>query len=134
MHSFLDLTYLREVGQKYRNIFIRFLFQMKSSKSHSEINWPLGFNSGRLSMSSTCNQNEMPSLQISSVCFVSLLTQVYSNSLPPRVQIEPGKRIDSEPLGCLFFLSAVLFFYYVVTRWIKTGLIDPKLMNESTPN
>ena len=105
---------------------------MKSSKSHSEINWPLGFNSGRLLMSSTCNQKEMPSLQISSVFFVSLLTQVHS--LPPRVQIEPGKRIDSEPLGCLFFLSAVLFFYYVVTRWIKTGLIDPKLINESTPN
>ena len=105
---------------------------MKSSKSHSEINWPLGFNSGRLLMSSTCNQKEMPSLQISSVFFVSLLTQVHS--LPPRVQIEPGKRIDSEPLGCLFFLSAVLFFYYVVTRWTKTGLIDSKLINESTPN
>ena len=74
----------------------------------------LGFNSGRLPMSSTCNQKEMPSLQISSVYFVLLLTQVHS--LPPRVQIEPGKRIDSEPLGCLFFLSAVLFFYYVVTR------------------
>ena len=41
MHSFFDLTYFREVGQKYRNIFVRFLVQMKTSKSHSEINWPL---------------------------------------------------------------------------------------------
>ena len=39
MHSFFDLTYFREVGQKYRNIFV--LVQMKTSKSHSEINWPL---------------------------------------------------------------------------------------------
>ena len=39
MHSFFDLTYFREVGQKYRNIFVRFLVQMKTSKSHSEINW-----------------------------------------------------------------------------------------------
>ena len=34
-------TYFREVGQKYRNIFDRFLVQMKTSKSHSEIKWPL---------------------------------------------------------------------------------------------
>ena len=27
------LTYFREVGQKYRNIFVRFLVQMKTSKS-----------------------------------------------------------------------------------------------------
>ena len=42
LHSFFDLTYFREVGQKYRNIFVRFLVQMKTSKSHIEINWPLG--------------------------------------------------------------------------------------------
>jgi len=24
LHSFFDLTYFREVGQKYRNIFVRF--------------------------------------------------------------------------------------------------------------
>ena len=41
MHSFFDLTYFREVGQKYRNIFVRFLVQMKTSKSHFEIIWPL---------------------------------------------------------------------------------------------
>ena len=41
MHSFFDLTYFREVGQKYRNIFVRFLVQMKTSKNHSEIIWPL---------------------------------------------------------------------------------------------
>ena len=29
--------YFREVGRKYENIFV----QMKTSKSHSEINWPL---------------------------------------------------------------------------------------------
>ena len=33
-----DLTYFREVGQKYRNIFVRLLVQMKTSKDHSEIN------------------------------------------------------------------------------------------------
>ena len=41
MHSFFDLTYFREVGQKNRNIFVHFLVQMKTSKSHSEIIWPL---------------------------------------------------------------------------------------------
>ena len=43
MDSFFDLTCFREVGQKYRNIFFHFLVQMKTSKSHSEINWPLTF-------------------------------------------------------------------------------------------
>jgi hypothetical protein len=28
----------REIGQKYRNIFVPFLVQLKTSKSHSEIN------------------------------------------------------------------------------------------------
>jgi hypothetical protein len=41
LHSFFDLTYFRGVGQKYRNIFVRFLVQMKTSKGHSEINRPL---------------------------------------------------------------------------------------------
>ena len=79
----------------------------------------LGFHSGRLPILS-CNGKEMPQLQILSVCFASLLL-IQAHSLPPRVylQIEPGKRNDSEPLGCLIFLSAVLFFYYVVARWIK---------------
>ena len=58
----------------------------------------------------------MPSLQILSVCFASLLTQAHSLLAHVYLQIEPGKRIDSEPLGCLVFLSAVLFFYYVVAR------------------
>ena len=38
---FFDLIYFREVGQKYRNIFVRFLVQMKISKRYSETNWPL---------------------------------------------------------------------------------------------
>ena len=38
---FFNLTYFREVGQRYRNIFVRFLVQMKTSKNHSEINWHL---------------------------------------------------------------------------------------------
>jgi hypothetical protein len=42
LHSFFDLTYFREVGQKYRHIFVHFLVQMKTSKSHSESFWPLG--------------------------------------------------------------------------------------------
>ena len=33
-----------EVGQKYGNVFVRFLVQMKTSKSNSEINWPLATN------------------------------------------------------------------------------------------
>ena len=44
---FFYLTYFRERGQKYKNIFVRFLVQMKTSKSHSEINWPLGKNTVR---------------------------------------------------------------------------------------
>ena len=35
-----DLMYFRVVG-KYRNILVRFLVQMKTSNSHSEIKWPL---------------------------------------------------------------------------------------------
>ena len=69
----------------------------------------------------------MPSLQILSVCFASLLMLTLTHSLPARVylQIEPGSRmIDSEPLGCLVFLSAVLFFYYIVAKWIKKCLKD----------
>ena len=41
MHSFFDLTHFRELGQKYKNIFLRFLVQMKTSKFAFEINWPL---------------------------------------------------------------------------------------------
>ena len=37
LHSFFDLTYFREVGQKHRNIFVRFLVERKTPKSHSEI-------------------------------------------------------------------------------------------------
>ena len=32
LHSFFDLTHFRELGQKYKNIFVRFLVQMKTSK------------------------------------------------------------------------------------------------------
>ena len=39
---FFDLTHLRELGQKYRNILVRFLVQMKTLKFASEINRPLG--------------------------------------------------------------------------------------------
>jgi hypothetical protein len=44
------LPYLSKIGQikkecKYRNIFVRFLVQMKTSKSHSEIIWPLNWDS-----------------------------------------------------------------------------------------
>ena len=38
---YFEMIYFREVGQKYRHIFVCFLVQMKTSKSHSEINWPL---------------------------------------------------------------------------------------------
>ena len=41
MHSFLDLIHFKELGQKYKNIFVRFLVQMKTSKFASEIIWPL---------------------------------------------------------------------------------------------
>ena len=64
----------------------------------------------------SCNGKEIPSLQILSICFASLLIQAHSLPASVYLQIEPGKRIDSEPLGCLIFLSAVLFFYYVVVR------------------
>ena len=40
MHYCFELTYFKEVGLKYRNIFFHFLVQMKTSKSHSKINWP----------------------------------------------------------------------------------------------
>ena len=38
---FFYLTQFRELGQQYKNIFIRFLVQIKTLKSASEINWPL---------------------------------------------------------------------------------------------
>ena len=33
-----DLTHFRELGQKYKNIFVGFLVQMKTSKFDFEIN------------------------------------------------------------------------------------------------
>ena len=41
LHSFFDFTHFRELGQKYKNIFVQFLVQMKTSKFAFEINWPL---------------------------------------------------------------------------------------------
>ena len=38
---FFHLTQFRELGQKYRNIFVRFLVQMKTLNFAFEINWPL---------------------------------------------------------------------------------------------
>ena len=40
-HYFYDFTHFRELGQKYKNIFVQFLVQMKTSKFAFEINWPL---------------------------------------------------------------------------------------------
>ena len=39
--SFLDSTTFRGLGQKYKNIFVVFLVQMKSLEFALEINWPL---------------------------------------------------------------------------------------------
>ena len=36
-----DLTHFRKLRQKYRNILVRFLVQMKTLKFASEISWPL---------------------------------------------------------------------------------------------
>ena len=41
LHYFFDLTSFYRLGQKYKNIFVRFLVQMKTLKSPFEINWPL---------------------------------------------------------------------------------------------
>ena len=38
---FFHLTHFRELGQKYRNIFVLFLVQMKTLNFAFEINWPL---------------------------------------------------------------------------------------------
>ena len=35
---FFDLIHFRELGQKYKNIFVKFLVQMKTSKFAFEIN------------------------------------------------------------------------------------------------
>ena len=40
---FFDLTSFYRLGQKYKNIFIRFLVQMKTLKFAYEIYWPLLF-------------------------------------------------------------------------------------------
>ena len=40
--TFFDLTSFYRLGQKYENIFVRFLVQMKTLKSLFEINWPMG--------------------------------------------------------------------------------------------
>ena len=39
---FFDLTSFYRLGQKYKNIFVRFLVQMKTLKFGFEIYWPLG--------------------------------------------------------------------------------------------
>ena len=41
LHSFFDLTHFKELRQKYKNIFVWFFVQMKTSKFAFEINWPL---------------------------------------------------------------------------------------------
>ena len=41
LHSFFDLIHFRELWQKYKNIFVWFLVQMKTSKFAFEIKWPL---------------------------------------------------------------------------------------------
>ena len=41
LHYFFDLTSFYMLGQKYENVFVRFLVQMKTLKSPFEINWPL---------------------------------------------------------------------------------------------
>ena len=41
LHYFFDLTSFYRLGQKYKNIFIHFLVQMKTLKFAFEIYWPL---------------------------------------------------------------------------------------------
>ena len=41
LHYFFDFTSFYRLGQKYKNIFVRFLVQMKTFKSPFEINLPL---------------------------------------------------------------------------------------------
>ena len=41
LHYCFDLTSSYRLGQKYKNIYVRFLVQMKTLKSPFEINWPL---------------------------------------------------------------------------------------------
>ena len=41
MPLFFHLIHFREVGQIYKNIFVRFLVQMKTVNFAFEINWPL---------------------------------------------------------------------------------------------
>jgi hypothetical protein len=43
LHYFVYLTSVYRLGQKYENIFVHFLVQMKTLKSPFEINWPLGW-------------------------------------------------------------------------------------------
>ena len=41
MHLFFHLIHFRELRQKYKNIFVRFLVQMKTLNFAFEIKWPL---------------------------------------------------------------------------------------------
>ena len=41
LHYFFDLTSFYRLGHKYKNIFVRFLVQMKTLKFAFEIYWPL---------------------------------------------------------------------------------------------
>ena len=41
LHYFFDLTSFYRLGQKYRNIFVLFLVQMKTLKFAFEIYWPV---------------------------------------------------------------------------------------------
>ena len=47
LHSFFDLTHFRELGQKYKNIFVRFLVQMKTLNFAFEIIGPLALERNR---------------------------------------------------------------------------------------
>ena len=43
LHYFFNLITFYRLGQKYENIFVRFLEQMKTLNRPFEINWPLKF-------------------------------------------------------------------------------------------
>ena len=110
---FFHLTHFRELGQKYKNIFIRFLVQMKTLNFAFEINWPLG--------------NMFAIEDLSSVDVQKLNITSISNCRKKRWRLFVGRQ--SRPLWLLIYpslvpdswctknlvLSIIMFHFYLFT-------------------
>ena len=110
LHYFFDLTSFYRLGQKYKNIFVRFLVQMKTLKNPFEINWPLGI-----------PKDKMRKNEIEGVAFVqSFVIEADSIGF-----LKNSKAIWFYPVGLSYKNSWIKHMasdiILLLTRWIYVG-------------